>query len=57
MACTFVGVKGDFRKNEPHSSAQSTCNPQGEILLCTYHFTPYRVSSWKRWYVYEYVAQ
>ena len=52
MACTFVGVKGDFRKNEPHSSAQSTCNPQGEILLCTYHFTPYRVSSWKRWYMY-----
>jgi hypothetical protein len=44
MACTFVGVNGQRSRvtsgqKEPHSSARPrlTCNPQGEILLTTFH--------------------
>ena len=46
MACTFVGVKGDFRTKRapfvcPNHMQSSTDNSKGEILLATYHFTPY----------------
>ena len=33
LACTLWASRVTSGQKEPHSSAQSTCNPQGEILL------------------------